>query len=292
MTGAIVINGYYFNFSMKNQVERLTEEFNKRGVEIDVLRSNTLFVTCPGAECFTYENGKKAPLKKYAFIVYLNKDRYQAEMLEKAGYKLFNSSKAIVDCDDKMLTDICLAGSVAVPKTVSSPIMYSKSEDENFLDYVENELKYPIIVKNVYGSMGKEVYKADNRTELLGLFNKLKSYPHLYQEAIMPLGQDIRVMVIGGEIVSSMIRKSETDFRSNAALGGTCTKCVLTEDQKTLVKKAVNVLKLDYAGVDVLSGYDKNYICEVNSNAFFYKSEEVTGVNIAGIYADHILKNI
>lgn len=292
MFGAIIVNGYFSNESISNQTGRLTEELDKLGIKTEVLKSNEVISFLPENKFYEIKNGTLIPLKNYDFIVYLNKDRYQAENLERAGYRLFNKAQAIIDCDDKMLTYNKLSGRVNVPETISSPIMYYPSDDKNFLDAVEEKLDYPIIVKNVYGSMGKEVYKADNRTELKELFNRLKSLPHLYQKAIKPLGTDIRVTVIGGKAVSAMRRTSKSDFRSNAALGGICEKAELTDDLKEISELSAKILNLDYAGVDILSDGANSFVCEVNSNAFFKKSEEVTGVNIAGLYAEHIAKEL
>lgn len=292
MIGAILINGYFENSSVQNQVSRLREEFTNLGVETDVLKSNEVLSTIPENEFYEYKNGIKIPLKKYDFIIYLNKDRYQAECLENAGYRLFNSAKSIVLCDDKMLTDIALKKEVKVPDTVSSPIMYSEKDDENFLSYVVETLGFPVIVKNVYGSMGREVYKADNALELNALFNKLRAFPHIYQRAIVPLGEDVRITVVGGKAVSAMKRKSQSDFRSNAALGGVCEKAELTENKRKIAERAARILGLDYAGVDVISDGKEDYICEVNSNAFFYKTEEVTGVNVAKLYAEHVILKV
>ena len=56
-----------------------------------------------------------------------------------------------------------------------------------------------------------------------------------------------------------------------------------------LAGKAAQILKLDYCGVDLLKGKDgEPILCEVNSNAFLKGIEEVTGINIAYLYAKHI----
>jgi glutathione synthase/RimK-type ligase-like ATP-grasp enzyme len=60
------------------------------------------------------------------------------------------------------------------------------------------------------------------------------------------------------------------------------------DEMKALAIRAAEVLKLDFAGVDVLFGNDGPYICEVNSNAHFKNLYDCTGVNTA----DHILQHI
>ena len=56
---------------------------------------------------------------------------------------------------------------------------------------------------------------------------------------------------------------------------------------------AASVLGLDYCGVDLLYGESgEPIVCEVNSNAFFEGLEGATGVNVAKLYAEHIVKEI
>ena len=147
MKGIIIVNGYFSNDAVKGQTSRLLEEFESLGVQISVVKANQIITATSDGE--PYFAGKELDCD---FIVYLNKDRYQAELLEKKGYKLFNNSNAIIACDDKMLTFTTLVGKgILMPKTISSPIMYSDNDDDAFLRSVESELGYPIIVKSVFG---------------------------------------------------------------------------------------------------------------------------------------------
>ena len=158
---------------------------------------------------------------------------------------------------------------------------------------VTENISYPIIVKNVYGSMGRNVFIANNYEELSALFSSLKMYPHIYQQAVGVLGQDTRIITVGKKAVSAMQRKNPSDFRSNVELGGTGTPVLLTESKKALAEKVSKILDLDYAGIDILTDENgKDYVCEVNSNAFFLGTERATGVNIAKLYAEHIIKTI
>ena len=140
--------------------------------------------------------------------------------------------------------------------------------------------------------MGKGVYKVDNFDELKTIFKKLRMLPHLYQQAVGTLGKDTRVIVIGNKIVGAIERRSADDFRSNVELGGSAKSVIITEEQADLAKESVRLLGLDYAGVDILTGSDGEYICEVNSNAFFNGMEQATGINVAKQYAEYIIKKV
>ena len=101
----------------------------------------------------------------------------------------------------------------------------------------------------------------------------------------------MRVIVIGGKVVCGMLRKSQTDFRSNAQLGGKSTACDVPADIAAMCERAAKIIGLDYCGIDVLLG-DTPQICEVNSNAMFNAMEQATNINVARKYSEHIVRAI
>ena len=227
----------------------------------------------------------------------MDKDKYTSAILEKSGLRLFNSHAAVRVCDDKMETHLALAGKgIPMPPTVGGLLCYDldakvKADD---MALIEKTLGYPVIVKECYGSLGKGVYKADDRQALEALCEKLKCAPHLFQKFITSsAGKDVRVIVIGGKAVAAMQRKSETDFRSNLELGGTAKPVGIDDCLRDICELTAKTLNLDYCGIDVLYGENGSYlVCEVNSNAFFGGIERVTGVNIARLYAEYIYSKI
>lgn len=287
--GLIVINAYSALAPVLNQAERLKHEFGELQIEADVK-------TCAEIYAGIDDSGSAfANVDDYGFCVYLDKDKYLSAILEKAGLKLFNSHAAVQACDDKMQTQLLLSGSgTPMPATLSAPLCYTQNAepDKKFLDRAEDFLGYPVIVKTCYGSRGEGVFKADNRAQLEQLAKKLLHTPHIYQRFIKEsAGKDIRVIVIGGKVKAAMQRIAKSGFRSNLELGGTGVKYDCPADMKELCEKTASLLGLDYCGIDVLTG-KKNYICEVNSNAFFTGIERVTGVNVAKLYTRHILKQL
>lgn len=287
--GFILINAYSSLPSSLNQSRRLKEEFEKSGVKIDVLRNIYPLYTRD-------DGGIENRLPPYDFCVYLDKDKYASALLEKAGVPLFNSRAAIQACDDKMTTHILLSGrGVPMPKTIPGLLCYDPEAVTvaKWLDFIEKELGYPMIVKAVYGSLGRDVYKIDDRARLEEIAEKLKLRPHLFQRFVADsAGKDIRVVVIGGEAIAAMERKSADDFRSNLELGGVGAPVKITHELEKLCVYVAKILGLDYCGIDVLEEKGKFLICEVNSNAFFGGIEKVTGVNVAEAYARHILRTV
>ena len=273
MKGLILINAYTQSESELYQPRRLREELQKLNVTVDLVRN-----ACIDSRA------------DYDFCVYLDKDKYCARRLEGQGLRLFNRAAAIETCDDKMLTCLALQG-FPVPETISAPLCYTPEIDvnERLLARVERELGFPLVVKECFGSLGKGVYFVENRVQLQAIRKKLQNKPHLFQKFIKTsYGKDVRVIVIGGKARCAMKRTGK-GFLSNVAAGGGGEPFALDEQTKTLCERVARQIGLDYCGIDLLFGEEGFWVCEVNSNAFFAATERVTGVNVAKIYAEHIV---
>lgn len=286
--GLILVNTYSKSDEVKQQVTRFIEEFGKFNIKVEVKNCNAL-IGYLAEDVIVNET-------TYDFVVYLDKDKYISTLLEKINVPVFNKALAIDLCDDKMSTYLTLVNNqIKMPITLSAPLCYSDSVvDREFLDYVEEVLSYPLIVKESYGSKGKQVYLIENKDELLSKAQELIHKPHLFQEFIKSsYGKDIRVIVIDKKAVAWMMRKSENDFRSNISSGGVGYPVELTDEYRKMAEKACAILDLDYAGVDLLIGENNEPIlCEVNSNAFFTGIEKTTGINVCGLYAKHIYNKV
>lgn len=266
------------------QVTRIAEELKKLGVRVTARRNPALLDPTAAADHrFDCD-----------FCVYLDKDKYAAAILESRGIRLFNRARAIELCDDKMTTHIALAKSgIPMPKTLSGPLCYDKTAkiDAALIDRIEAELGYPVVVKQSYGSLGKGVFKADDRKALVDLAEEVKLNSHLYQKYVeRSAGRDLRVIVIGGEVVGGILRESDGDFRSNIGLGGRARAYDVPKDVASYAVRAADVLGLDYCGIDFLLS-PSPMLVEVNSNAFFDAFEQATGINVAARYAKHMIEN-
>lgn len=286
--GLIITNGYLVANGIKHQVSRLTEEFLKLGVEVEVKRNNEL-------HSYIEKGNIKANLGHYDFVMYLDKDRYIADLLERSGYRLFNKVLSIVRCDDKMLTHITLSNSgIKMPTTISSTLCYHDDGNRDYLKDVEKTIGFPLIVKENYGSLGRQVYFVENSAELKQIEDKLIHIPHIFQEFISTSkGVDYRVIVIGHKPVAYMKRENKHSYLSNLATGGRAYKVDLPKPYLDVAVKASEILDMDYCGVDLLIGpNDEPVLSEVNSNAFFEGIEKATGINVAGCYAKYVIDTI
>ena len=289
---AILINAYSRLEHSLYQSQRIKQELEACGVRADVLR-NDFF-----AALIEEDGGIFNKMSGYAFCVYLDKDKYVSDMLEKCGMRLFNRHDAIVGCDDKMTTYITLSRhGIPMPLTLPGLLCYDVEESvkTETLNEVAERLGFPLIVKTSYGSLGNGVFKAEDMTELSRVAEQLKCMPHLFQRYIASsYGRDIRVIVIGGKYFGAIERRSKGDFRSNLEMGGTAVAIEPPRHVTDMCERIAEIMGLDYCGIDILYGEEEGsyYVCEVNSNAFFCGFEAATGKNVARRYCEHMLAEI
>lgn len=256
-------------------------------------RNNIRLSTISNADVALHIDNPEFLAESPDFVLFWDKDVKIASLLEQRGIPVFNSSESILRCDDKALTYLALrSAGIATPQTIIVPktfpnVGYPHSE---FLDEAAQRLKFPIVLKECFGSFGHQVYMFSDIESLREKVLSLKSTPMLLQSMIMSsYGRDIRINVVGGEIVASILRHNDNgDFRSNLTLGGHMDPYTPTAAEAEIALKAVKELGLAFAGVDVLFGENGPLICEVNSNAHFKTTLECTGVNMADAIFKHI----
>ncbi|KMJ60315.1 hypothetical protein AB685_05745 [Bacillus sp. LL01] len=227
------------------------------------------------------------------FIIFFDKDVILAKHLELMGIPVYNSAACIETCDNKSLTFQALAGNgIPMPKTLLAPLVFHVHQDYETFDRAGEVLGFPLVVKEAYGSFGMQVYLVHNMEELLGKVKEMGNRPFLLQEFIASSkGKDIRLNVVGDQVVASVMRISETDFRANVGNGGRMIKYNPTEYEKELAIRSSNLVGADFAGVDLLIGEDGSpLLCEINSNAHFKAVHSYTGINVATYIVSHIIK--
>ncbi|KAK2528112.1 Rimklb [Columba livia] len=208
--------------------------------------------------------------------------------LEKMGCRLMNRPQAILNCVNKFWTFQELAGhGVPLPDT------FSYGGHENFAKMIDEAevLEFPMVVKNTRGHRGKAVFLARDKHHLADLSHLIRhDAPYLFQKYVKEShGKDVRVIVVGGRVVGTMLRCS-TDGRmqSNCSLGGVGMMCSLSEQGKQLAVQVSNILGMDVCGIDLLMKDDGSfYVCEANANVGFIAFDKACNLDVAGIIADY-----
>jgi RimK family alpha-L-glutamate ligase len=197
--------------------------------------------------------------------------------LERSGLPIVNKPSTIERCMSKFTALAMLEEhGLPVPKTVvtENPIEALKAY---------HELGEDVVVKPLYGSRGFGISRLRDEDVVKRVVSDLHFLRHvLYLQEFIPHGgRDIRIFVVGGEIVASMQRVSPS-WKTNIALGAKPVPFTPSEELANLALKACEVLGCDIAGVDVIESPSNGYLLtEVNSQPGWMGLQAVTKVNVA-----------
>ena len=232
--------------------------------------------------CMTF-GGK--PVPRPDFVIMRTIYPLLSSFLENCGARVFNDSRTSRICNDKRLTHLVLAAS-------GVPMMNTAFFDRAFFSPESlRGFRFPAVVKSAAGHGGSEVFPADSVEELLSVVRTLHDDRFLVQERFSPAGSDLRVYVLGGEIIGAALRRSDT-LKSNLSLGGTATAHMLAPAERETVGKVLNALPFSpgFIGVDFLYADGKmifNEIEDVVGTRMLYQTGDL---DAARLYADYIKK--
>ena len=274
-------------------VERLTAELKARGAEAYVLPA-TRFRSGVGLEPrvsvrgYTIDDYDAVIVRKIpggtAERVFYRMD--VLHRLEDLGVYVINSPDAIEVAVDKFYTSARLEeAGIRTPRTV-----VTERFDEAMKAF--EELGRDVVVKPLFGSLGMGMSRVSDVDVAYRIFRALEMTQGVYyiQECIPHGNRDIRAFVIGGEVVSSMMRTAD-DWKTNISAGGKAEPYDLEEELVELSVEATAAIGLEYSGVDILRSEDDGeaYVIELNSTPGWQGLQSVTEKDITALVVDYLL---
>lgn len=282
----IIYNGSLTSEKFRDQAELVQEAATKKGIHSQIKKNYEIMMDLT-----------LVMQDKPDFVIFLDKDILLGRFLVSQGIPVFNDPEVIERCDNKANQYLSLAAAnIPMPQTIIAPKVYPSFSirESGYFEQVIQQLGFPLIIKEGRGSFGMKVYLIHNEREFYERVDALRGVDFVFQEFISSsYGRDIRVNIIGGEIVAAMYRHSETDFRANITNGGVASTVELTDKQKEVALLAAQAVDATFAGVDLLFGPDEEpLVCEVNAAAHIRNIFNITGINVAEAMIDFIVKEI
>lgn len=199
-------------------------------------------------------------------------------LLEAAGVTVLNPPKAIECAVDKYLASARLeAAGLIVPPTVVC-------EDSSDALTAFEQLGRDVVVKPIFGSEGRGIVRVSDPELALRTFRTLERIGAvLYlQQFVENEGFDVRVLVLDGQVLGSIRRRANGDFRTNVSCRGTAEPHAVTDNEARFALMAAEATEARFAGVDLLYGRDGTcYVIEVNAVPGWQAFRRVTGIDVA-----------
>ncbi len=206
------------------------------------------------------------------------------------GIPTINSAKVAEICGDKLATSAALK-QAGLPQ----PRTFLAFAPEAALEAIET-LGYPVVLKPVVGSWGRLLAKVNDRDaaeailEHKSILGSVQHSVFYIQEYIKKPGRDIRVFVVGDQAVTAIYRKSP-HWITNTARGGEGEVCQITRELEEISVKAAQAVGGGVLAIDILEHPDHGYLInEINHTMEFHTLAPITGVDVAGIMVDYLIK--
>jgi RimK family alpha-L-glutamate ligase len=138
--------------------------------------------------------------------------------------------------------------------------------------------------KHTIGTNGQDMSVVSPTEPVSPMINDEHAFVQEFLDDADDRPSDVRVYVVGGEVVGAMRRHApDGDWRTNVALGGDVEGVTdeLGSAPRRLATEATDILGLDLAGVDLMPIDGEWYILEVNATAGFKGLYAATGVSAA-----------
>jgi [lysine-biosynthesis-protein LysW]---L-2-aminoadipate ligase len=216
---------------------------------------------------------------------------YATRIFEATGHRVFNPSTVVDVCGDKILTSLALVrAGLPHPETVIAVT------PDAAIEAIER-VGYPAVLKPAVGSWGRLLSKVNDRDAAETLVEhkqSLRSPVHnvyYVQEYVDKPDRDIRVIVIGDEVVAAVYRRSD-HWITNTARGATTAVCTVTDELRSLALRAADAVGGGILAVDLLERTDGELlVTEVNHTMEFHGLAAVADVDIAELVVDHVHRN-
>ena len=210
-------------------------------------------------------------------------DTNVSKILEKRGIKVINSTFTINNCVDKLKTH------EFVKRLNINQILTYQLNDINYEKAV-SLVGLPFILKYRFGKQGMNIYIINNIEEFNEVIKNINPSDYLLQEYIKhTYGKDVRVFIIGNEVIGACMRVNNSDFKSNLAQGGLSYHYEIDDTIKNNSLKIAKELKGDIISVDYVFGDNGLLFCEANTNPGF-ASFNYLGYPIRELFMKYIKK--
>lgn len=207
--------------------------------------------------------------------------------IESLGVPVINPVDAYLTARDKYLS-LCILSrhGLPVPRTIVVEDFYAATKVV--------ELWGRAVIKPLVGSLGFGVIRVENSDMAYSIARTLLQLgqPIYVQEYVEKPGRDIRVLVVGDEIVAAYYRvqPNPNNWKTNIAQGAVAKPIEKVDRElEELSIKALKALGLYYAGIDLAESKDGYVIFEVNASPQWKGIQKVANVNPAKALARHLI---
>ncbi|MFP2908257.1 RimK family alpha-L-glutamate ligase [Pyxidicoccus sp. 3LFB2] len=262
---------------------RLVEVGRARGHRMRVLNPLRVQMHLDGGSATLYYDRKKlTPTDVVLPRIAQSISTYGLAVVNQFGLArvpLVNHAQAIAQSRNKMRSlQLLSAHGIGIPATVMARDAAHLKEMVGLVGGV------PVLVKLLQGQEKHGVMVCESLQSLEAALEAVLGLGHnlVMQEYVKSSGQDVRVLVVGGEAVAAVRRKPRPGRLAHTLNKGARLEAIeLSPGQRATAEKATRLVGLEVAAVDMLDVQGQPKVFEVNSSPALPEMEAATGMDLA-----------
>jgi gamma-F420-2:alpha-L-glutamate ligase len=294
----------------RQYIQFYIEEGRKLGIEVKLILVEELeFGVRDNVWFLTYE---KQEVDKPEFAICRAIYPLLNRHLEYMGIRVFNNSFVSEISNDKARTyqylaktgikmvDSSFYRNIQVKEVITQVVQPNAWEKTNLpvehpkvSKEVNTQAEQPIVIKAVDGHGGSQVFLLEDTAKQEEIIKGIGSSDVVVQPLTGSRHQDLRVYVIGKEIIAAVLRTAKDGFKSNFSLGGEVCIYQLNQEEIDLVNLIINQFDFGLVGIDFIIGEEGelifNEIEDVVGSRMLYQCSDI---NIVERYLKFIQKTI
>lgn len=156
---------------------------------------------------------------------------------------------------------------------------------------VLQDLKFPCLMRSRYGGQGRRLVIIQHSGEAYSTAEALSAQgqPFMVQELAEPLGEDIRVMIIGGKVVAAIHRIAPEGFARPKETGNRhIEQIALTKQEESIALSAAQMYGAPFCAVSLLRTAGQPLLIEVARVPTLEELEKGTQQNLAAMVVQHL----
>lgn len=169
------------------------------------------------------------------------------------------------------------------PNYVPKTLILGKNKDT--MKKILATFSFPFVAKEIRNSMGRGVFFIKNREQFLQYAN---NNDILYIQEYLPIDRDLRIVVVGTEVIHAYWRIGKSgSFLNNISQGGIISFDNIPQQAIKLVTSVARHLNINHAGFDLAFANNQYYFLEFNT-LFGNKGFKEAGISVEKIIYSYL----
>ncbi len=206
--------------------------------------------------------------------------------IEMMGIPVVNPVEGLILARNKYLSLLMLSrNGIPVPKTAVV--------EDPYVAYRFAQSWGSVVIKPIVGSMGFGALKLEDPDVAFVVARTLAQLgqPIYVQQYVEKPNRDIRVFVVGSQVIAAYYRVQQGSWKTNIAQGARAVPMNRMDSELSEIAiKSCKILGLHYAGVDIAETKDGYVVLEVNASPGWKGLTIATGINPAVHIAKYVIE--